>query len=192
MKKIIQLGLVLSSALILSACGLQTKSNTQNNNSNQNQVQNQAQKFSLKDLISQGISQKCTWENNQDGQKSSGEMLIKGNKFNQTIKIDNPNGQTEFKSISDGQWLYTWSNDSTAGNMAFKTKLEDPKDLTNGQSDDQNSSGINWNQQYEFHCSPTVTTDADFQPPKDVQFQDYSKMMEDWQKLVPSMTVDSE
>jgi len=183
MKKIIQLGLVLSSALILSACGLQTKSSLQKNNNNQ--TQNQTQKFSLKDLISQGVSQKCTWEYNQDGQKSSGEMLIKGNKFNQTIKVNNPNGQTDFKSISDGQWLYTWSNDSTTGNMAFKTKLEDPQNSTD-QSNNQSSSGVNWDQQYDFHCSPTVTTDSDFQPPKDINFLDMNDYLESMQKLLPS------
>lgn len=195
MKKIIQLGLVLSSALILSACGLQTKSGDQKSTNNST---DSSSKFSIRELIAKNIPQKCTYTgSNQEGSYDS-EIIISGKKFKQTITYKSAQGQEKINSISDGEYVYTWGTHSTG--TTFATKLKADFDATTAPEvaktdesvGDMSGSSVDLDADFDGKCSPVVVSDTDFQPPKDVQFQDYTKMMEDWQKLVPSMTVDSE
>lgn len=195
MKKIIQLGLVLSSALILSACGLQTKSGDQKGTSNST---DNSSKFSIRELIAKNIPQKCIYTGSNEEGSYDSEIIISGKKFKQIITYKSAEGQEKINSISDGEYVYTWGTHSTG--TTFATKLKADFDATTAPEvektdesiGDMSGSSVDLDADFEGKCSPTVVSDADFQPPKDVQFQDYSKMMEDWRKLVPSMTVDSE
>jgi len=195
MKKIFQLGLVLSSALILSACGLQTKSSDQKSTNNST---DSSSKFSIRELIAKNIPQKCVYTgSNQEGSYDS-EIIISGKKFKQIITYKSAEGQEKINSISDGEYVYTWGTHSTG--TTFATKLKADFDATTAPEvektdesvGDMSGSSVDLDADFDGKCSPTVVSDADFQPPKDIQFQDYSKMMDDWQKLIPSMTVDSE
>jgi len=195
MKKIFQLGLVLSSALILSACGLQTKSSDQKSTNNST---DSSSKFSIRELIAKNIPQKCIYTgSNQEGSYDS-EIIISGKKFKQIITYKSAEGQEKINSISDGEYVYTWGTHSTG--TTFATKLKADFDATTAPEvektdesiGDMSGSSVDLDADFDGKCSPTVVSDADFQPPKDIQFQDYSKMMDDWQKLIPSMTVDSE
>ncbi|MDD4938078.1 MAG: hypothetical protein PHX34_03645 [Candidatus Shapirobacteria bacterium] len=168
MNKLAKISLLVISCLVLSGCSLQTQTNQSNSNKNQPESN---KSMSLKDLISLGVAQKCTWTVNDDNNQVTGEILIKDKKFKQTTKINNPNGQTEFNAISDGQWMYTWSNDSTTGNMAFKMKIEDPEN----QSDNQNPSSVDWEKQYNYSCSPTTVSDQDFSLPSGIEFMDINE-----------------
>ena len=195
MKKIIQLGLVLSSALILSACGLQTKSNTQKSTSNNDA--NNSSKFSIRELIAKNIPQKCTYTGSNEEGSYTSDIIISGKKFKQTIVYKSGEGEEKINSISDGEYVYTWGTHSTGSTFATKLKAdfdatEAPEVETDDSVGDMSGTSVDLDTDFEGKCSPTVVSDADFQPPKDIQFQDYSKMMEDWQKLVPSMSVDSE
>lgn len=193
MKKIIQLGLVLSSALILSACGLQTKSGDQNNTTN-NSTDNSS-KFSIRELIAKNIPQKCTYTGSNEEGSYTSDIIISGKKFKQTIVYKSTEGEEKINSISDGEYVYTWGTHSTGS--TFATKLKADFDATKAPEVEENDdsvgdmsgTSVDLDADFEGKCSPAVVSDADFQPPKDVQFQDYSKMMEDWQKLVPSMTI---
>lgn len=196
MKKIFQIGLVLSTALILSACGLQTKSGDQNNSSTDNST-NSSKEFSLRDLISQNIPQKCIYSGQDEEGAYESEIIVSGEKFKQTITYKSAAGEEKINSISDGEYVYTWGTHSTG--TTFATKLKADFDTSSPEveeseesSDEISESQVDLDADFEGSCSPTVVSDADFQPPKDIQFQDYSQMMEDWQKLVPSITVDSE
>lgn len=194
MKKIIQLGLVLSSALILSACGLQTKSGDQNSTKNNTET---SSKFSIRELIAKNIPQKCTYTGSNEEGSYTSDIIISGKKFKQTIVYKSGEGEEKINSISDGEYVYTWGTHSTGSTFATKLKAdfdatEAPEVETDDSVGDMSGTSVDLDTDFEGKCSPTVVSDADFQPPKDVQFQDYSKMMEDWQKLVPSMTVDSE
>ena len=195
MKKIFQLGLILSSALILSACGLQTKSGDQKSTNNST---DSSSKFSLRELIAQNIPQKCTYiGSNEEGSYTS-DIIISGKKFKQTIVFKSDKGEEKINSISDGEYVYTWGTHSAGTTFATKLKADfDAKtspevEKTDESVGDMSGTSVDLDADFEGKCSPTVVSDADFQPPKDIQFQDYSQIMNDWQKLVPSMTVDSE
>lgn len=193
MKKIFQLGLVLSSALILSACGLQTKSGDQKGT---NSVESSS-KFSIRQLIAKNIPQKCTYTGTSEEGSYDSDIIISGKKFKQTITFKSNEGQEKINSISDGEYIYTWGTHSTGTTFATKLKAdfdttETPEVEKEDSVGDMSGTSVDLDADFEGKCSPVVVSDADFQPPKDVQFQDYTQMMDDWQKLIPSMSVDSE
>lgn len=169
MKKIIQLSLIIVATVFLGACTLQKDNQEQTQTQSQNQQEKKM--MSLKDLVDLGVAQKCTWSFEEDGNQMSGQILVKGKKFNQQANINGPQGQIEFNSISDGDYVYTWSNDSTTGGMAFKIKIED----TEAETED-NPGQIDWNGQYNFDCNPTVLSDNDFALPKDIDFMDMNDL----------------
>lgn len=174
MKKTFQLSLIVLSVFLLGGCTLK-KTNDQVQDKTQTK---QSKIMSLKDLISSGMAQKCTWsfEEGQDN-KMTGQILVKGKKFNQTSIVDGPQGQIEFRSVSDGEYVYSWSDNPAAGNMAFKMKLEESEN----QSSD-NPGQINWENQYDFDCNSTVLSDSDFNPPQGIEFidmNDFAEQMKD-------------
>lgn len=192
MKKIIQLGLVLSSALILSACGLQTKSGDQKGTTNNST--DSSSKFSIRQLIAQNIPQKCTYTGSNEEGSYTSDIIISGKKFKQTIVYKSAKGEEKINSISDGEYVYTWGTHSAGSTFATKLKADfdatkAPEVEKDDSVGDMSGTSVDLDANFDGKCSPTVVSDTDFQPPKDVQFQDYSKMMEDWQKLVPSMSI---
>lgn len=195
MKKIFQLGLILSSALILSACGLQTKSGDQKGTNNSVES---SSKFSIRELIAKNIPQKCTYTGSSEDGSYTSDIIISGKKFKQTIVYKSKEGEEKINSISDGEYVYTWGTHSSGTTFATKLKADfdattaPEVEKTDDSVGDMSGTSVDLDADFEGKCSPTVVSDADFQPPKDVQFQDYSKMMEDWQKLIPSVSVDSE
>jgi hypothetical protein len=189
MKKTLSLGLILASSLFLSACG------NQNNNSSLNQSSNNTDSskssFSLRELIAQNIPQKCTYTGtSQDGTFES-EIIISGKKFNQVIKTKSTDGEQTINSVSDGEYVYTWGSHATGGTFAIKlkadfdTKATPSTEETTGQN--VAASQVDLDTDYQGKCSPTVVTDANFQAPKDIKFEDYSKFLEDLKSSIPSI-----
>jgi len=193
MKKYLFSGLIILSSLFLTACtNKNTTSNTQpENNSNNQQEENSS--FSLRDLISQNIPQKCTYTgSNQDGSFES-EIIINGKKFNQTIKTKSVEGEQTINSVSDGEYVYTWGSHVAGGTFALKLKTDFDTQSTSENSTNETTgqeiveSQIDLDTDYQGKCSPTIVTDASFQPPKDIKFEDYSKFLEDLKSSIPSI-----
>lgn len=164
MKKYILLLLPL--AFILSACGATTTSTNSPSSS-------PVAKKTLKDLISLGIAQKCTYTSVVGADTTSGEMLINGKKFKQTIKITNAQGTTNMSSVSDGQFIYSWSDKDP--NSGFKMKLDvtATSDVT-PQAGSSAGKSIDLAQPYDYNCVPATVSDTDFTPPSNVKFTDFS------------------
>jgi hypothetical protein len=191
MKKTLSLGLILASSLFLSACTTQkTVSDSQSANSDNNK-QEENLSFSLRDLISANVPQKCIYTgSNQDGSFES-EIIISGKKFNQTIKTKSADGEQTINSISDGEYVYTWGSHAVGGTFAIKLKADFDTQATpesQGNSDKNiAASQVDLDTDYQGKCSPTIVTDAKFQPPKDVKFEDYSKFLDDLKSSMPSI-----
>lgn len=190
MKKTLSLCLVLLSSLFLSACGVK-KNNSFTTTPSESQEESANSSFSLRDLIAKNIPQKCTWTSNQEGSESTGTMVISGNKFKQEVTVKEDNTDLVINSISDGTYIYTWQEKAgkVSSDMAIKMKLDSFEDPgTNTNSDNPTSVGtIDMDQEYQYNCSPVIVSDSDFQPPKDVEFADYSQFMQDIQSKIPSI-----
>lgn len=137
---------------------------------------------SLKDLLTLGKDQKCQWESNEEGNKTTGTLWIKGNKFRQTIanRIEGqPETQTEV--ISDGEWFYLWNPNSKEQGMKMKMSEEDKQEnnkIANG--------AIDWGKQFNYNCSPASVSEADVTPPTDVKFMDLEDLQNQFKDLMPS------
>jgi len=179
MKKILGLSMILLSGLLLSGCGVKPINDT-------------ATTFSLRDLIAKNIPQKCTWSSIQEESESTGTMIISGNKFKQEITVKEDDTDLVVNSISDGTYIYTWQekDGKVSPDMAIKMKLDtfENPDKDTASNDNPTLAGtVDLDQQYQYNCSPTIVSESDFQPPKDVKFADYSQFMKDIQSQLPSI-----
>ena len=67
--------------------------------------------------------------------------------------------------------------------------IEEDTDETESPSNspDSQSGNLDLDQEYQYNCTPTVVSESDFQPPKDIEFVDYSQFMQDIQSKIPSI-----
>ena len=192
MKKYLSLSFILLSSLLFSACGLKKDTSLENNGSNQEQKNSS---FSLRQLIAQNIPQKCTYSGQNEEGSFNSEIIISGNKFNQVITYKSAEGEEKINSISDGEYVYTWGNHSTGGTFATKLKADFSENATNTPEIKDNAEAIgnlsetqtDLDSKFEGDCSPTIVTDANFQPPKDIKFEDYSKFLDDIKSSMPAI-----
>ena len=189
MNKSFTLGLVLVSSFLLSGC---TQQNSNNQNT-KNEDKSDTSSFSLRELIVQNIPQKCTYSGSNEEGSFTSEIIISGKKFNQVITYKSAEGEEKINSISDGEYVYTWGSHSTGGTFATKLKADFDTESTPETEEnpeavgDISESQTDLDSKFDGKCSPTVVTDANFQPPKDVKFEDYSKFLEDLKSSMPSI-----
>ncbi len=184
MKKYLSLSLIIASSLFLSACGVKNSSNNSSDSSN-----NSTSSFSLRDLIAKNIPQKCIYSgSNQEGSFES-EIIINGKKFKQILSAKSAEGEQIINSISDGQYVYTWGSQFDQTDFAIKTKadFDTTSDVPKEESSQMAYEQIDLDSEFQGNCSPVVVSDADFEPPKDINFQDYSQFLEDIKSSFPEM-----
>jgi len=129
----------------------------QNNNGNVFQ--------SIKDAMSKSLSLKCEY---QTGDTKT-VAYIKGT----AVKIDGVlSGGKKSGAIIKGDRLWTWDIDTKQG-IVMTIKNEGTDKQTTSQEDIINS----LEKQKQF-CRPAVVSDADFNPPTDVKFQDLDSLMQ--------------
>lgn len=182
MKTYLKLSLILASSFLLSACG-----NNKNSTFNQSNSDSASSTFSLRQLIAQNVPQKCTYSGTDESGSYETEIVINGDKFNQTVKVKSPQGESTLHTISDGEYYYTWGV-SNGQNFANKMKAnfdnsEDSQDYEEEEESFDRESDINLDEDFHGTCTPTTVSDSDFQAPSDIQFTDYSQLMEQWQNL---------
>lgn len=191
MKKYLFSSLIVFSSLFLTACTVKNPSS--NSTGSDNEIKETSSSFSLRQLISQNIPQKCTYTGaNQDGSFES-EIIISGKKFNQIIKTKSPEGEQTINSVSDGDYIYTWGSHVAGGTFAIKLKADFDTQTTPTINQDKSASQeiaesqVDLDTNYQGKCSPTIVTDVNFQPPKDIKFEDYSKFLDDLKSSIPSI-----
>jgi len=176
MKK--SLSLILGAALVLSACGATPPRQS-------TPAETTPAKKSLKDLLSLGTAQKCTYRFTTGDTDAQGELLVNGKKFRQTTKIVGGNGTMTVSAYSDGNYMYTW-NDQTK-NSGIKMKLDaDSANPSTPETGKAAGTSVNLDEKYDYNCQPVVTSDADFALPTDVEFMDLgdlSKFQEDLKSI---------
>ena len=191
MKKILSLCLILLSGLFLSACGVKDN-NSATTTPSEAQEESATSSFSLRDLIAKNIPQKCTWSSNADGSEFKGTIIVSGKKFKQETNVKQDGFDYIGHSVSDGTYLYTWQENSNkdSPDIAIKMKLDSMDEELGADSSSEgpsDSETVDLDQEYQYNCTPTVVSDSDFQPPKDIEFVDYSQFLDDIQSKMPSI-----
>jgi len=193
MKKIYFVLLMLAT-VTLSACGTNSGTNkVVDTGTTKNEVTPKTEgSKSLKELLGLGTSQKCTFESKADDTIVKSEIIMSGKKFKQTTTITNLTNKdetTKVYAVSDGVYYYSWG-DMMKGN-GTKMKIEDVESKSQNIPTDGNpikteGQEVNMDQKVDYNCTPATLNDSDLVLPTDVKFVDYSEMMKDFQKLIPS------
>lgn len=132
---------------------------------------------SLKDLLSSGVAQKCTYSTTDEKGTSEGTTYVSGGKmrgdFTSVIT-----GKTEkTHMITDGKTNYIWVDGEKTG---LKTVVEpssapNPTDVPVTQTETANG-GVDINKPADYKCSTWIADGSLFSPPADVKFTDFSEM----------------
>lgn len=191
---------ILVACLTLSACGA---NNTVQKSGDSSTVKTEeAQKGgttvkSLKELLTLGTTQKCTFESKNEETTTTSEIIVSGKKFKQVTEVKDKEGVMKVYGISDGTYFYSW-NDKIKGN-GMKMKMEEIENSAKDSSGkvetgNNGQQQVDINKEYDYKCAPATLRDSDLALPSDVKFTDLTEMMkgfqngnlEDLKKLVPS------
>lgn len=187
MKKSFTISLILISSFLFSGCTTQNNNQSMSTSTNENQESSQESSLSLRDLIAQNIPQKCTYSGqNQNGSFES-QIIINGEKFKQTTTMLSDGNQEVINSLSDGQYIYTWGKQS-GNDFAMKMKADFNQSTPESEDsieENMSSSQLDLDTDYQINCLPTTVSDSDFQPPKEVKFEDYSQFLEQMKSSIP-------
>lgn len=176
------------SLVLLSGCSLIPSNNSSTTTpSAENPQTGNPVARSLRDILSLGTAQKCTFQYTEDGNTFQGEMLVSGNKFKQTNLMTEEEVSTTVYSISDGESLYTWN--SAQPGQGIKMSLTPPK-TSPGVTSTQNQN-FDLDKQVDYDCQPVVVTDADFALPENVEFTDFNETMNQFQDQIKNLDLDS-
>ena len=131
-----------------------------------NKVQETEQSFptSLKELLTAGIPQKCTFKDLIDEVNTEGTTYVASGKmrgdFSTTIEGKTTTGHT----VYDGTTSYVWMDGNSTG---FKMDI-DPNETTSSESETQQ--GLDLNKTIDYNCSAWLPDQSLFTPPDDVTF----------------------
>lgn len=121
---------------------------------------------SIKDLLSLGNSQKCTFTNIESTVSSTGVVYVSGGKVRGDFDTTIDGKITKYHTIVDGNTSYLWTEDSKSG---FTTSF----DSNNTNSDTR----FDTNKLANYQCSGWITDSSVFNRPSDVKFSDMSDLV---------------
>lgn len=186
MKKII---LPILLGIAVSGCSILPQKNTQ---VEVPPVEQQALKEyqKLAEAMASGQSVECVMTNNQT--ETSFTYQVKG-KMIRTFGQLTPDSTTSANMISDGTYLYMWSDDDQAGTK-YRIPTEAETEEMMEQSNDVLPDLSDQTKQQEFidmgysiQCDQVNLSEETFVPPATVLFQDLSQMMESANQLQAKM-----
>ncbi len=202
MKKFLPVVLLIAT-LALSACGTANNQNTTSTNPEKERTNTQENGTetslkSIKDLLTLGTTQKCTFESKDKEVTTTSEIIVSGKKFKQVTEVKDEEGTMKVYGISDGTYFYSW-NDKIKGNgMKMKMEEIENSDKNNPSSGEAaNTEGqqqVDINKAYNYKCTPATLSESDLALPSDVKFTDFTEFLkgiqsgnvEDYKKLIPS------
>jgi len=205
--------LVVVSTLIFSACSPKEQTSDADNEKASKEMAMQKDssfKGSLKDLISVGKPQKCTWQ--EDKEKTSGVTYTDGKRsYSEASNVpiadlsgmhideESVAGKPEKGSMYtmyDGEYVYTWSSVSKEG-LKMKSMNEDSvKDTEKTENyDDKNHDEGKNNSEYlktmeseiDYKCTSWKLDESMFNLPSGIVFKDFSEMMNNSKKSFEGM-----
>lgn len=140
---------------------------------------------SIKDLLSSGKTQMCTYEySNEKTGTSKGTTYIANGKMRTDYESTYGDGKTYSGSmINDGTYMYMWTATPPQG-MKLKITAEMDKQIEEAK---QNQAYIDPNTPMSYRCNNWSNDATIFTPPAEVTFTDYSAQMEQMRKMQQKM-----
>jgi hypothetical protein len=129
----------------------------------QTQTQNPVAK-TLKDLLAQGIAQKCTFD--------QGTVYVAGGKVRADFGVTADSKTTKSHMIVDGDTSYIWTEDSATGYKMTTNPNASPEAAPTAAP-----GALDVNKEADYVCGAWVTDASYFTLPKNIAFTDLSSMM---------------
>jgi hypothetical protein len=168
MKKL--LVLLFFGALVLAGCG-----------SKGDQTNAEKISGSIEDLMSKKKNIRCELSVKSGDDVVSGTTYISGTKARSDYKSKMGEQTVTSHMISDGTWLYTWTEEYP--DQAIKMNIKD-MEAVSGEAEAQKAGLENYQENFDYNCYGWVKNDAVFTPPSNIKFIDYSEMMKSLQGLL--------
>jgi hypothetical protein len=126
---------------------------------------------SIKDLLTAGISQKCTYSYFEGKVSSEGTTYVSGGKVRGDFRTTVDNKSTTGHTIYDGKTSYVWMDGERDG---FKMEI-DLEDMETGESATTNQQQtVDLNKSLDYDCSLWSAQESVFDPPSDVTFSGFT------------------
>jgi hypothetical protein len=130
---------------------------------------------SLKDLLSSGVAQKCTFTNSGESGSSEGTSYVSGGKVRADFTTVTSGKTTISHMISDGKTSYIWTEGDKSG-FTMTVSETSASQTTGSQESTAVSSEADLGQKADYKCSAWITDSSYFTPPGDIKFSDFSEM----------------
>lgn len=138
--------------------------------------QNQSTGKSIKDLLTSGQSQMCTFTDKVEGSESSGTAYVSGGR----VRVDatsSSNGQTLASHIilKDNK-MYSWMDNQS---MGYMMEFDPNKMMDNSSSsaDSASSQNVDINKYVDYKCSAWTADESKFSEPSNIKFQSMGGVM---------------
>lgn len=139
------------------------------------------------DLLKRGDALVCSWETFGEGGEATGMTYVAGERLRVVASMtDMKTGdEATFNSIYNENKVYGWNEGSKMGFMMENPDVEEIVEDAEGQEIADNQ-GQDLNQEATFDCQPWNVNEDMFNPPADVEFQDFTAQMEAAKQMMPS------
>ncbi len=128
---------------------------------------------SIKDLISSGISQRCTFSTEVDQIKSEGTVYTASNKMRGDFSMITDNKIIMNHMIVDGNTSYMWTDGEKNGyKMSFD--MSSQSGMESDTSKDLVSSNVNPDVELNYDCGTWIVDSSVFQTPSNVNFMEFN------------------
>lgn len=148
---------------------------------------------SIKDFLGQGKNVKCTFSSKDEDVKMEALTYVSGDKVRSDTTVTSTDNEgtemvTESHTILKDNYMYVWSDLMEKG---MKMNLTDMEKM-NEESDEPDTYGdyrdmINKDQidqDFNYKCTPWIPDNSKFDIPIDIEFMDYTEMMNNMMKQV--------
>jgi len=197
MKKYIYLtALLLSISVMLTACTTKKDQKVEeiveNENSEVTAITEDGEENlsgNIFDLVNLNKSIKCTFKSETEDGAASGVTYVADGKTKTEFEIKNEEMEMKSYSVSDGDWMYTWTSENNQGTKMNLNEMQDMAD-ENIEEETEEIEYTNQTQDFDYKCTPWSVDNSVFELPENIEFMDLSEMMKGFmelQKNLPAM-----
>ncbi|HDQ22521.1 MAG TPA: hypothetical protein ENN28_00945 [Candidatus Uhrbacteria bacterium] len=149
-----------------------------------------AEKFSgsIEDLLGRNKNVRCEIVVREGDEILEGATYIAGDRARSDFKMKFDGQVMTSHMINDGVWLYTWTEGMFG--QAFKMRLDamdiDAFQTEPAQEQAQSHGFDNYQADFDYECYKWVKDEKMFVPPANIEFVDFSEMLQQAQKMMES------
>jgi len=129
---------------------------------------------SLKDLLTAGVSQTCTFSTSDDTYNSEGKVYVASGKMRGDFATTIDGVEQKSHMVVKDNTSFIWTDGQKQG---YKATFEGEQEVAVEDVEGQDAKTVDINQKVDYKCSPGIVSDSYFDLPSDVEFLSLGDMM---------------